>query len=95
MSKTYHVYILRNSSGMIYTGSTSDLMRRLYQHKHKLVKGFTAKYNIDKLIFFQEFSDVRDAIAAERKIKGWVRSKKDELITKFNPEWKDLSEGWF
>ena len=95
MRKVYHVYILRNSSGMLYIGSTNDLMRRLYQHKNKFIHGFTAKYNIDKLVFYQEFPDVRDAIEAERKMKGWVRRKKDELIKEFNPEWKDLSEGWF
>ncbi len=80
---------------MLYIGSTNDLMRRLYQHKNKFIHGFTAKYNIDKLVFYQEFPDVRDAIEAERKMKGWVRRKKDELIKEFNPEWKDLSEGWF
>ena len=95
MARSYYVYILRNNSGMLYTGVTSDLMRRLYQHKNKLVAGFTAKYNIGKLVFFQEFSDVRDAIAAERRIKGWVRKKKNDLIGQFNPEWKDLSEDWF
>jgi putative endonuclease len=60
-----------------------------------LIQGYTAKFNIDKLVFYQEFTDVRDAIAAERKMKGWVRKKKDGIITEFNPEWKDLSEGWF
>ena len=95
MSRTYFVYILTNKSGTLYTGVTNDLNRRVYQHKHKSVRGFTAKYNIDRLVFFQEFTDVRDAIAAEKKIKGWLRVKKEKLISDFNPEWKDLSEGWF
>ncbi|MBM3326153.1 MAG: GIY-YIG nuclease family protein [Calditrichaeota bacterium] len=95
MARSYWVYIMANRSGQIYTGVTNDLMRRVYQHKTKAVKGFTTKYNIDKLVFFQEFNDVRDAISAERRIKGWKRFRKNELISELNPDWKDLSEEWF
>ena len=94
-NRSYYVYIMANKSGTLYTGVTNDLIRRVHQHKNKVAKGFTAKYNIGKLIFWQEFGDVRDAIAAERQIKGWKRIKKDKLITEFNPDWKDLSEEWF
>jgi putative endonuclease len=90
----YHVYIMTNHSGTFYTGITSNLEKRIYEHKNKINKGFTSKYNINKLVYFTLFSDANQAILFEKKIKGWKREKKIELINRFNPEWKDLSEKW-
>jgi putative endonuclease len=91
----YYVYIMTNRSKTLYTGVTNDLMRRVYEHKNKMVEGFTKKYNITKLVHFEETTDVQAAIAREKQIKGWLRSKKIGLIESKNPEWKDLGEGWF
>ncbi|KJS87710.1 MAG: hypothetical protein JM58_03340 [Peptococcaceae bacterium BICA1-8] len=89
----YYVYILTNwSNNVLYTGVTNDLERRLYEHKNKMVKGFTKKYNVDKLVYFESTTDVRSAISREKQIKGWIRSKKNDLIENANPGWKDLSE---
>lgn len=77
---------------MLYIGVTNNLERRILEHKQKLIPGYTEKYNLNKLVWYQEFTDVNDAIAIEKKIKGWLRSKKDDLINQFNPDWKDLSE---
>ena len=93
--KHYYVYILTNRSGTLYTGMTNNLERRLYQHKNKLVHGFTKKYNITRLIYFETFGDVRDAIAREKQIKGWRRSKKIDVIKSSNPKWQDLTEDWY
>ena len=95
MTKQYYVYIMTNRSKTLYTGVTNDLIRRVYEHKNKMVEGFTKKYNIMKLVYFEETSDVQAAIEREKQIKGWLRSKKIALIESKNPEWKDLSEGWF
>jgi len=86
---------MTNRSKTLYTGVTNDLIRRVYEHKNKMVEGFTKKYNIMKLVYFEETSDVQAAIEREKQIKGWLRSKKIALIESKNPEWKDLSEGWF
>jgi putative endonuclease len=94
-SKTYYVYILTNKSGTLYTGVTGKLRGRAWQHKTKQVEGFTKKYNIDRLIHYETFSDVWSAIAREKQIKGWVRRKKVDLIASMNPQWRDLSEGWY
>lgn len=88
--KNYYVYILTNKSGTLYTGVTNDLYRRLYEHKNKLVPGFTKKYNIDKLIYYEIFDDPRSAITREKEIKGWTRKKKIELIKKVNPNFEEL-----
>jgi putative endonuclease len=88
----YFVYIMTNKSETLYTGVTNNLERRVYEHKHHLVKGFTNKYNIDKLVYFEETNDINAAIAREKQIKGWLRKKKIALIEAINPEWKDLSE---
>ena len=92
MEKNYFVYILSNkANNVIYTGVTSDLVRRVYEHKSKAdPKSFTAKYNVHKLIYFEDTSDVYEAITREKQIKSWKRKKKNELINQFNPEWKDL-----
>ena len=90
--KNYFVNILTNiTNKVLYVGITNDLIRRLYEHKHKLIKGFTQKYRLTKLVYFEEFSNVNDAIAAEKKIKGWLRIKKIKLIESINPQWNDLS----
>ena len=97
MSKNhqYYIYILTNKSGTIYVGVTNNIKRRIYQHKNKLVEGFTKKYNIDILLYYEPFSDVYSAIAREKMIKGWVRKKKIELINTINPDWIDLSSDWY
>ena len=89
----YYVYILTNwSNKVLYIGVTNDLQRRLYEHKNKLVKGFTEKYNINKLVYFDGTTDVRAAIEREKQIKGWTRLKKNDLVESINPQWNDLSE---
>jgi len=93
--KQYYVYIMSNKSGTLYTGVTSNIQQRIYQHKKKLVPGFTAKYNINKLVYYETTGDVNSAIAREKQIKGWLRSKKVSLIESVNTEWTDLSEGWY
>jgi putative endonuclease len=90
--KTYFVYILTNKNNrVLYTGITGNLERRVYEHKNKMVGGFTKKYNVYKLVYFEEFSNSIDAIEAEKKIKGWLRIKKLKLIESINPRWLDLS----
>lgn len=91
----YYVYIMTNYSKTLYTGVTNDLNRRIYEHKQKLIPGFTQKYNITKLVYFEETSNVNAAIAREKQIKGWLREKKITLIESINPEWNDLSAGWY
>ena len=90
----YFVYIMTNKSKTLYTGVTNNLQRRVYEHKEKIFKGFTAKYNITKLVYFEIFNDINSAISREKQIKGWLRKKKTDLIETTNPEWKDLSEEW-
>ena len=92
--KQYYVYIMTNRSRTLYTGVTNNLRRRVFEHKHHLVDGFTKKYNITKLVYYEETNDIREAIAREKQIKGWLRKKKIALIESINAEWKDLSEGW-
>ncbi len=87
---SYYVYILTNKSNTLYIGVTNNLERRLQEHADKLVPGFTAKYHLDKLIYFAEFERIEEAITAEKKIKGWTRKKKMALIKSINPEFKDL-----
>lgn len=93
--KRYYVYILTNKSRTLYTGVTNGLLRRVYEHKQKLVQGFTAKYNITRLAYFEETTDVQAALAREKQIKGWLRIKKIALIESVNPRWEDLSDGWY
>ena len=94
MEKTYFVYLLSSKSRRFYVGVTSNLERRLYQHKNKLVDGFTKAYSIDRLVFFESTNDVREALEREKEIKKWRREKKISLIESMNPVWDDLSEGW-
>jgi putative endonuclease len=86
---------MTNKSRTLYTGVTNDLLRRVYEHKNKLIKGFTSKYNIQYLVYYEITSSIYSAIEREKQIKGWVRAKKIALIESVNPEGKDLSEEWF
>jgi putative endonuclease len=81
--------------GVLYTGVTNDLRRRVYEHKNKLVKGFTSHYNTTSIVYFEVTPDVITAIGREKEIKGWLRIKKIDLIESQNPEWQDLSHGWY
>ena len=91
----YYVYILSNiTNTTLYIGVTNDLKRRLYEHQNKLVPGFTEKYNVNKLVYFEKTTDVKSAIQREKNLKKWNRSWKIDLIKKFNPRFKDLSEEW-
>lgn len=90
--KSYWVYILSNqNNNVLYIGISSELEQRIYQHKNKLVKGFTEKYNVNKLIYFEETTDPMSAISREKQLKGWTRKKKEALINQMNPRWADLS----
>lgn len=85
---------MTNKSKTLYTGVTNDSQRRVFEHKNKLIAGFTKKYNITRLVYYEVTNDVKSAIIREKQIKGWLRSKKIALIESVNPQWKDLSEGW-
>jgi putative endonuclease len=91
----YFVYILASKSRRLYIGVTNDLERRVFEHKQHLVDGFTKQYRIDRLVYFEETSDVMSAIAREKEIKGWLREKKVALIESANPTWEDLTEAWY
>ena len=91
MSKDYYVYILASrKNGTLYVGVTSDLIKRVWEHKNKLIEGFTQKYNTDKLVYFEQCSNVESAISREKRLKKYNRKWKLELIGKANPEWRDL-----
>ncbi len=93
MSKEFYVYIATNKRNtVLYTGVTRDIKKRMYEHKHRLLDGFTKKYNVNKLVFLEVFNGPKEAINAEKRIKGWTRRKKLELIKSINPEFKDLAE---
>ncbi len=93
MSKCYYVYILANGkNGTTYVGITSDLIGRIWEHKNKVNHGFSSKYNIDRLVYYEIFNDVNEAIDREKKLKLWKRKWKIELIEKNNPIWEDLSD---
>ena len=91
----YYVYLLSSKkNGTLYIGVTNDLERRMFEHKNKLVSGFTAKYNVNKLMYFEDFQYVNDALKRENQLKNWNRQWKIDLIEKENKEWKDLSIDW-
>ena len=91
----YYVYILTNKNNRVmYIGVTNDLERRLYEHKHELVDGFTKRYHVHKLVYYEQTSDVRSAIQREKELKGWLREKKNTLVETMNPDWHDLSKDW-
>ena len=93
--KTYCIYIMTNQSRTLYLGFTNNIQQRVRQHKEGLIDGFTSLYKIDTLVYFETFSDVNSGIAREKQIKRWRREKKLRLITQKNPDWSDLSDGWY
>jgi putative endonuclease len=95
VGKSYFTYILASKTRRLYVGVTSDLSVRVWQHKNKALDGFTAKYNVDRLVYFEEFPTPEEAIAREKQLKGWRREKKIALIESENRGWADLSEGWW
>ena len=89
--KYYYVYIMASSkNGTLYIGFTSNLPQRIFEHKNHLLPGFTNKYNVDKLVYFERFEDVNQAIRHEKRLKEWKRNWKKDLIEKYNPQWRDL-----
>ncbi|WP_341789482.1 GIY-YIG nuclease family protein [Rickettsia endosymbiont of Polydrusus tereticollis] len=89
----YWVYILcSDRNGTLYIGITNNIIRRAYEHKQKIIKGFSTKYNVTKLVYIEEFTDIKEAIAREKVIKKWKRAWKLKLIEQYNPDWKDLLE---
>ncbi len=93
--RTYFVYIMSNRSKTLYTGITNSLIRRAREHKLGTGSAFSAKYRLDRLVYFERFEDVRNAIEREKQIKGWLRIKKIALIVSVNPAWRDLSSEWY
>ena len=89
--RTYYVYLLASRSRVLYTGVTNNLARRVNEHKRGFNAGFTSRYRVTRLVYFEEFADIRDAIAREKEIKGWKRSRKTSLIEERNPTWDDLA----
>jgi putative endonuclease len=94
MPRRYYVYIATNATRTLYTGVTNDLERRMYEHRNKLFPGFTSKYNISWLVYYEETDDIGVAIMREKQIKGWTRAKKVALIESTNRKWQDLSREW-
>jgi len=93
--RSYFVYILASRDhGTLYIGVTSDLERRIYEHKNKLIDGFTKQYNVDRLVYFEETSDIHSALEREKQLKNWRRNWKIDIIEKVNPDWDDLSREW-
>jgi putative endonuclease len=93
MNNQYYVYILTNKTNkVLYIGVTNDLERRMYEHKNKLVEGFSQKYNLNKLVYYEVTNDINSAIIREKQLKNWHRDWKINLINQINPEWKDLCE---
>ena len=90
----YYVYIMASYRGTLYTGVTNDLTRRVFEHRERIVDGFTKKYNVTKLVYYEVTSDIRSAIAREKQIKGWRRSRKVALVEASNPYWVDMAEEW-
>ena len=95
MARAFWVYIMASKSGVLYVGVTNNLRRRAYEHKKKLVPGFTRRYNVTRLVHFETTRDIRAAIGREKQIKVWLRAKKKALISATNPKWEDLSAEWF
>jgi putative endonuclease len=94
MHERFWVYIMSSKSGALYTGMTNSLDRRVYEHKQHLIPGFTALYDCTRLVYFEECRNPLSAIAREKQIKGWLRSKKIALIESTNPHWNDLAQNW-
>ena len=94
-TRTYYVYIMFSRSGVLYIGVTNNLLRRVYEHKRMSVRGFTQKYRVVYLAFFEKTDDITVAISREKELKKWRREKKLALIATQNPDWDDLSAGWY
>lgn len=96
MERESYIYLLANKhNNVLYTGVTNDLVRRIYEHKNKLVAGFTQKYNVDRLVYYESCASIILAIEREKQIKGWSRKKKHDLINALNPDWNDLYQSLF
>lgn len=95
MAREHYVYIMASLSKVLYVGVTANLRERAWQHRSKASPGFTARYNINRLVYYERAPDARSAIAREKQVKSWRREKKVSLIESANPEWDDLAEGWF
>ena len=91
----YHVYIVANATRLLYIGFTSDLRKRMWQHKNKKFAGYSSHFRVCRLVYYETFGQVHDAIAREKQLKRWRREKKIALIEASNRNWDDLSEGWF
>ena len=91
-TRSYYIYILTNRAGVLYVGVTNDLERRVLEHRSHLIDGFAKRYNVTRLVYFEECGEIDDAIAREKEIKGWRRSKKLQLIAGLNPKWQDLGD---
>ncbi len=92
----YWVYMMSNRwNTVLYTGVSNSLQRRVWQHKNGAIPGFTKKYNCTKLVYYEEYDRIDQAIAREKQIKGWLRARKDVLVATMNPEWKDIAEDWY
>ena len=93
---SYSVYILANkTNSTVYIGVTGDLMRRVQEHRNDLIEGFTKRYHVHKLVYYETFQDVQEAIAREKQLKGWRRARKNALIESVNPSWTDLAGDWY
>ena len=91
----YYVYIITNfNNTVLYIGVTNNIKRRMYEHKNKLIKGFSCKYNLNKLVYYETTTSITSAIEYEKKLKGYIRKRKEDLIIKQNPNWIDLSKDW-
>ena len=93
--RTYYVYILSSTGGTLYTGVTNNIWERVFHHKQGKYPGFTKRYDVTRLVYYEETNYIIDALNREKQIKGWRRSKKIELIESFNPTWEDLAEDWY
>lgn len=93
--RTFYIYIMASRSRVLYAGVTNDLVRRVNEHKRGVAPGFTRRYRVTRLVYFEAFADIRDAIAREKQLKGWRRSRKIRLVENRNPNWEDLAEHWF
>ena len=92
---SYVYFLTHDANAVLYIGVTNDLKRRLHEHKAEQIEGFTKKYHLHKLVYCEEFSDIKEAIAREKQLKGWIRQKKNWLVETVNPGWKDFGEGYF
>lgn len=95
VEKWFYVYILMNRSKGFYIGVTNNLRKRVFQHKTGILEGFTSKYKLSRLVYWETFKDVKSAIAREKQLKRWTRVKKMQLIVRMNPTWSDLAADWF